>query len=389
MRSASTHRFLAPIRRPTPRNARLSVPIALAAAALLDASCSQAPARSDGPEAVPVIAAAVARKDVPVELREIGAVQAYATVAIRAEVGGVLKQVHFREGQDVHTGDLLFTIDARPYEAALESSQAALAKDSVQLETARADVVRYGSLIKKEYVNQEEFDRIRTNAASLEAAVRADHAAVQNASVELEHCTIRSPINGRTGQLMVNAGNLIKANGDNPLVVINQIDPIYVAFSVPEQSLPEIQESRAAGEVEVRAMLGGGREPLTGTLSFLDNTVDRGTGTIHLKATFVNRDRVLWPGQFVNVSLKVSVQAGALTVPSQAIQTGQQGTYVYVVKSDQIVESRPVVAGAAVGSETIVVKGLEAGETVVTDGQLRLVPGAKVVTKSALSETRP
>jgi len=370
----------------SPKRSRL-LALAIPAIALLVPACTQAPARSDGPEAIPVLAAAVVRKDVPIEIQEIGAVQAYATVAIRAQVGGVLQKVHFREGQDVRAGDLLFSLDARPYAAALESAEAALARDSVQLETATHDVERYTSLVQKEYVNQEEFDRIRTNAASLEAAVRGDKAAIETARVELEHCTIRAPINGRTGQLMVNGGNLVKAEGDDPLVVLNQIEPIYAAFSLPERYLPDIKVHQSAGDLGVRAaVVDALTPPLVGALSFVDNAVDRSTGTVRLKATFPNHDRVLWPGQFVNVTLELAVRPGALVVPTQAIQTGQQGTYVFVVRSDQTVESRQVTAGTAVGRETIIEKGLEADETVVVDGQLRLIPGAKVAIQAGLGQ---
>jgi len=366
-----------------------SLLIGAAALALTVPACTQAPSRAQAPESVPVLVASVIRKDVPVEIAEIGTVQAYATVGIRAQVGGVLEKVGFREGQDVRAGDLLFSLDARPYQAALKSAQAALARDTAQLETARREVERYAELAKKEYVNQDEFDKIRTNASSLDAAVRADEAAVEKATVDLEYCTIRSPIGGRTGQLMVNAGNVVKANGDDPLVVINQIEPIYVAFAVPELSLPEIQAHAGSGPLEVQAALAeGGGEAHAGTLTFVDNTVDRSTGTVRLKATFPNHDRTLWPGQFVDVRLKVSIRPNALVVPTQALQTGQQGPYVFVVKGDQTVESRKVTPGAAVGRETIVEKGLEVGESVVTDGQLRLVPGTKIVIKTGLAEAK-
>jgi multidrug efflux system membrane fusion protein len=359
-------------------------------------SCSRAPAHPESQEQVPVTTAVVARRDVPDLLRAIGSVQARTTVEVRAQVGGVLEKVHFREGQDVRPGDLLFSLDARPYDAALAAARAALARDTAQLVTAQQDVERYTDLAKKEYVTQEEYVRIQTNAATLEAAVSADKAAIETATIDLGYCTIRSPIAGRTGQLMVHAGNLVKANADTPLVVINEISPIHVAFSVPEQNLPEIQARLAAGPLEVRAISPGAATanaaaaasgdppgPLTGSLTFVDNAVDRTTGTVRLKATFDNRDRALWPGQFVDVELQVSIRAGALLVPSQAIQTGQQGPFVYVVKADRTVESRPVVSGAAVGADTVIVSGLAAGETVVTDGQLRLVPGTKVQVSEA------
>jgi membrane fusion protein, multidrug efflux system len=371
----------------TPRTRVLA--LAAGAALLAAPACSQEQAKTAAPDAVPVIVAAVEQKDMPVELTEIGTVQAYATVGVRAQVGGVLEKVGFREGQDVHAGDLLFALDARPYDAALKSAGAALERDSALVETARREVERYADLAKKEYVNQDEYDKIRTNAASLEAAVRADQAAVDLARLNLQYCTIRSPIAGRTGQLMVNAGNVVKANADDPMVVINQIEPIYVTFAVPEQELPPIQARAAQGSLEVLATLtDGGGEPHAGSLTFLDNAVDRSTGTVRLKATFPNQDRAFWPGQFVNARLRVSTQAGAVVVPTQALQTGQKGPYVFVVKADQSVDSRAVTPGAAVGAETIILKGLEKGETVVTDGQLRLVPGTKIVVKTGLGETK-
>ena len=353
--------------------------VALVPAVLLVASCSKGPAHVDAHDPVPVTVGEVIRKDVPVLLTEIGSVEPYSTVAVKAQIGGELVDVAFREGQDVRRGDVLFRIDPRPYEAALKSAQAQLDKDQVQLKTAQQDLGRYADLVKKDYVTQEEYERIRTNAASLEAAVAADRAAVDNATVQLEYCTIRSPIDGRTGKLMVNRGNLVKANADAPMVVINQIDPIYVAFSVPQQELPEIKAGRAGGKLEVKVTLPDSTgQPPPGTLSFIDNAVDATTGTVLLKATFPNHDRLLWPGQFVTASLQVSTKPDALLVPTQAIQTGQQGTYIYVVKPDLTVESRPFVGSGEYEHQTIVEKGVQAGERVVTDGQIRLVPGASI-----------
>jgi multidrug efflux system membrane fusion protein len=361
--------------RPFPFAARLLLLGSLAPLA----ACTRAPAQRGGQDPVPVTVGTVTRKDVPILIREIGAVEAYSTVSMKAQIGGELIEVRFHEGQDVHQGDVLFRIDPRPYEAALKAAQAQLEKDTVQLKTARQDAQRYADLVKKDYVTQEDYDRIQTNAAALEAAVAADGAAVDNATVQLEYCTIRAPIDGRTGKLMEHQGNLVKANADTPLVVINQVDPIYVAFSVPEQNLPEIKARRAAGRLEVQATIpGSGSPPLSGWLSFVDNAVDTTTGTVLLKATFANHDRVLWPGQFVNVSLQVSVRPNALLVPTQAIQTGQQGSFVFVVKPDLTVESRPVVPGPALGQETIVENGVRPGDRVVTDGQIRLVPGARI-----------
>ncbi len=357
---------------------RLPKTLLLGTAGLL-AACSRSPARVDPHDPAPVRVGVVTRKDVPIVISEIGSVEPFSTVAVKAQIGGELIGVAFREGQDVSRGDLLFRIDPRPYEAALKSARAQLEKDTVQLETARQDVARYEDLVKKDYVTKEEFDRIRTNAAALEAAVAADRAGVDNATVQLEYCTIRSPIDGRTGKLMVNRGNLVKANADTPLVVINQIDPIYVAFSVPQRELQEIKARRASGKLEVRLTVpGSASQPPPGFLSFIDNAVDNTTGTVLLKATLPNHDRILWPGQFVSASLQVATKPNALLVPTEAIQTGQQGSYVYVVKSDRTVESRVLVPDGEFEHDTIVEKGVQAGETVVTDGQIRLVPGASV-----------
>jgi multidrug efflux system membrane fusion protein len=362
----------------------LIVPAALAA---LCAACAPSQDGPRGQGAVPVTTAVVEARDVPIEEHAIGTVEAYSTVEVRAQVGGVLEKVHFREGQDVRSGDLLFTLDARPFKATLESAEAALARDTAQLETARHDVERYGELVQKEYVTQEEYDRIRTSAATLAAAVRADKAAIDSATVSLGYCTIRSPIDGRTGQLMVHAGNLVKANADTAMVTINQVSPIYVGFSVPERDLPEIRARREQGTLAVVAMVPhDDHDPVAGDLTFLDNAVDRSTGTVLLKATFANRDRALWPGQFVDVSLRLSTRAGALVIPSQALQTGQQGQFVFVVKADHTVESRPVVPGQVADGMTLIEKGLAKGEIVVTDGQLRLVPGTEV---AAVATTAP
>jgi len=360
--------------------------------AALFAGCSRgAPVTVGRGDPVPVTVDVVTRKDVPIVISEIGSVEPYSTIAVKAQVGGELLEVRFREGQDVRKSDVLFRIDPRPYEAALKAARAQLEKDTVQLKTARADVERYKDLVKKDYVTQEEFDRISTNASALEAAVGADQAVVENATVQLEYCTIRSSIDGRTGKLMVNQGNIVKANADTPMVIINQIDPIYVSFSVPERDLPEIKARRTAGRLEVRATIpDSGTPQLTGWLSFIDNTVNITTGSVLLKATYPNHVRILWPGQFVTASLQVSVKPNALLVPTQAIQTGQQGPYVYVVKPDLTVESRAVVPGGVYEQETIVEKGVETGERVVKDGQIRLVPGATIkIQESAGGESSP
>ncbi len=366
------------------------IPLRLPAAALMLAALAAAAACSAGdpaalgrPETVPVTVGVVERKDVPVQVEQIGAVEAYSTVAVKAQIGGELREVHFKEGQEVRRGDLLFTIDPRPHQAAVQSAEAALARDTVLLQNAREEFERYIDLVKKDYVTPEDYDRKRATAAALEAAVRADQAAVENARLQLGYCTIRSPIDGRTGRLLEHRGNLVKANADEPLVVINQITPVYVAFSVPEQNLARIKARQAERPLQARAVIPGDQGgPITGTLTFLNNEVDGATGTFLLKATFPNEDRRLWPGQFVNVTLDLDVTPNALVVPSEAIQTGQQGPFVFVVKPDMTVESRPVAVRGIHQHETLVEGGVEAGESVVTDGQIRLVPGSLVEVKT-------
>lgn len=353
-------------------------------ASLFLSACSGGKKEPPKKEAVPVTAAAVVQKTVPVQIRAIGNVEAYSTVGIKSQIGGELARVHFREGQDVSKGELLFTIDPRPYEAALKQADANLAKDNAQLENAREGVRRYVELVKKGYVAQEQYDQIRTNAAALEATVNADKAIVDNAQLQLKYCYIYSPLTGRTGYLQSNQGNLIKANADNSMVVINQIQPIYVTFSVPEQYLAEIKKYMVTEKVQVRSVIGNDEShPEEGVLTFVDNAVDITTGTIKLKATFLNREKRLWPGQFVNVAVTLTTQPNAIVTPSAAVQTGQTGQYVFVIKSDLTVESRPVTVSRTLINESVIEKGLQAGENVVTDGQLRLVPGTKVEIKNS------
>jgi multidrug efflux system membrane fusion protein len=346
-------------------------------------ACSGKPAPPQKPP-VPVTAGNVVQKTVPIQILAIGNVEAYSTVSVKSQIGGILTRVHFREGQDVNKGALLFTIDPRPYEAALRQAEANLAKDTAQLENARKEVRRYAELVKKGYVAQEQYDQISTNAASFEAIVNADKAVVENARLQLKYCYIYSPITGRTGNLIADEGNLIKANADTAMVVINQVQPIYVTFSVPEQNLSEIKRYMAEGQLRVEAFLSKEDvKPEQGVLTFIDNAVDLATGTIELKGTFANREKRLWPGQFVNAVLTLTSQPDAVVVPSQSIQAGQKGQYVFVIKKDLTVEDRPVVVGRTLNSETVIDKGLRSGESVVTDGQLRLVPGAKVEIKKS------
>jgi multidrug efflux system membrane fusion protein len=352
-------------------------------------ACSGKPAQAPPRPPVPVMEGTVVQKTVPVQIRAIGNVEAYSTISVKSQIGGILTNVHFREGQDVGKGALLFTIDPRPYEAALKQAEANLAKDSAQFKNARVEVTRYEELVKKGYVAQEQYDQIRTNSDALEATVNADKAQVENARLQLKYCYIYSPISGRTGNLMANQGNLIKANADTAMVVVNQIQPIYVTFSVPEQYLNEIKKYMTAGKLAVDAFISKGDiKPEHGILTFVDNTVDTATGTIKLKGTFVNKDKRLWPGQFVDVFLTLTAQPDAIVVPSEAIQVGQSGTYVFVIKKDLTAEARPVVVDRSLDGESVIAKGLQAGENVVTDGQLRLVPGAKVEIKTPAANTK-
>lgn len=336
------------------------------------------------PMTAPVTAALAASKTVPVEVSAIGNVEAYATVSVRAQVGGQLQRIHFTEGQKVSKGALLFTIDPRPFEAALRQAEANLARNTAQMENALQEARRYEELVKKGYVAQAQYDQIRTNAASLEALVKADTAAVENARLQVSYCYIHAPLSGRAGSLQVHQGNLVKANDEKPLVVLHQVQPIYVNFSLPEQHLPEIKRAAAAGTLTVTAAVqDGGEHPARGTLAFIDNAVDRTTGTIRLKGLFANADRRLWPGQFATATLTLSVLPDAVVVPSPAVQTGQQGQYVFVVKPDMGVEQRPVKTGPSFKGETVIASGVQAGERVVTDGHMRLTPGAKVELKDA------
>jgi len=338
--------------------------------------------RGGGGGVVPVTVASVVQKSVPVELTGIGTVEPFSTVSIRVQVTGTIQNVHFKEGQDVKKGDQLFTIDPRPFEAALKQAQAVLAKDMSILENAREQARRYAELVKKEYVSREQYDQIQAAANANEAAVEADRAAVENAKVQLSYCRLYSPVDGRTGDLLVDEGNLVRTNDATPLVTINQITPIYVTFSLPEQTLSAIKEGMARGKIRVRAIIPQEENrPELGFLSFVDNAVDRTTGTIKLKATFSNSDRRLWPGQFVKVAVTLADEPNAVVVPSQAIQTGQDRQQVFIVKSDSTVELRPVVVNRTIANDAVIDKGVQPGEQVVTDGQFLLGPGSKVQVK--------
>ena len=414
---------------------------ALLASLLGGAGCSESPAggaqaRPAPAPPVPVGAATAEQRLVPVQVTTVGTVQAYTTVGVKSQVAGQIQQVHFTEGHEVKRGDLLFTIDPRPLQAALRQAEANVVKDRAQLrqmeaavaqrqaevtqalanlerdvaqlDNARVQEKRYASLVQQELVAREQYDQVRTALAALQATVNADRAAVENARasaraaeamvdngraaiqadealvetarLQLAYTGIRASMDGRTGNLLVQGGNVVKSNEDNPLVVIAQIRPIYVSFSVPEPHLTAIKKYRDAGALKVEAVLDGGRRTIVGAVTFMNNTVDPTTGTIQLKATFPNADSALWPGQFVDVALTLTSEQAVL-VPTQAVQAGQQGSFVYVVKPDSTVESRPVKVGRRLPRELVIEQGVTAGERVVTDGQLRLVPGARVEIK--------
>lgn len=334
------------------------------------------------PRTVPVAAATVAQQDVPVQVRTIGNVETINAVSIKALVGGEVTGVFFKEGQDVKKGDLLFQIDPRPYDAALKQAEAALARDAAQAKNAAEQAKRYEILVQKDYVSRDQYDQLRANADALAAAVDADKANVENSRLQLAYCTIRSPINGRVGSVLINKGSVVKAN-DLVMLTINQMAPIYVTLSVPEQSLSDIKRYMASGKLKVDAVIPGDEQrPAQGVLTFINNAVDTTTGTIQLKGTFENSDRRLWPGQFVNVVLTLTTQRNAVVMPSAALQTGQQGQYVFVIKPDLTVESRPVVIARTFNDLAVVDNGVAPGESVVTDGQLQLTPGTKVEVKN-------
>jgi len=340
--------------------------------------------------AVPVTVATVVQKPMPIRTNVIGSAEAFSTVAIRAQITGELTSVNFKEGDDVAKGQVLFTLDRRPLEAALQQAQANLARDQAQAANARAQTVRYDDLEKRGIATREQVDQIRTNAAALDATVGADKAAVENARVQLEYATIPAPIDGRTGALMVHAGNLVRANDTTALVVINKIAPIYVSFAIPEAQLAALKRYTAEGTIKVEARPPNDDGPASdGHITFIDNAVDATTGTIKVKAEFPNADHRLWPGQFVNVVVTLTTEPSAIVVPTAAVQSGPQGQYVFVVKPDQTVELRPITVQRAAADQTVIQTGLKAGEIVVTDGQLRLIAGSRISVKTATRQVEP
>lgn len=359
-------------------------------AALLAGGCSRDEAVKKSAPDVPVLVAQAIATNVPVQIQPapVGHVTAYATVAVRSQITGILEAVHFQEGQDVKAGDLLFTIDQRPSQSALVAAQAALTRDQAQLANAKIQFARDQKLFDAKIESQGVFDTSKANLDALAGTVAADGAAVTNAQLNLENCQIRAPFDGKTGSVPIHAGNVIKAQ-DDVLLTINRIHPIYVAFAVPERYLAEIKQEMSVRKLAVRAAFDGlTGPPPAGELSFIDNAVDATTGTLPLKATFPNADSTLWPGQFVRVTLDLSELTGAVVVPSQAVQVGQNGQFLYVVKADQTVEMRLVKTGITLNNLLVVTDGLQAGETVVTDGQLRLAPGVKVSVKAEEDSTK-
>ncbi len=338
-------------------------------------------------ESIPVTVAIAEEKDVPVQISTIGKVEAYSTVSVKAQVEGELLRAYFKEGQEIKKGDLLFTIDPRPFQAWQRQYEANLAKDRAQMKKAESDARRYEELFKNGVVSKQEYDHYRTEFETLKETVKADEAAVVNAKLQRGYCSIRSPIQGRAGKLFINPGNIIEAN-TTVLVSINQTKPIYVAFSLPEQHLVSIREYMVQGNVKVAAVIPHHEaQPIMGELTFINNEVNNSTGTILLKAVFANTDELLWPGQFVKVVITLTIQHNAVVIPTQAIQTGQEGLYVFVVKPDLTVEYRPIVSGNSLDQETVIIKGLRPGEKIVTSGQLQLIHGKEVEIKD-IKETR-
>jgi multidrug efflux system membrane fusion protein len=338
--------------------------------------------RGRGGAAVPVTIGPVVQKSMPIEISVIGAAEPFSTVAIRAQTTGQLTGVNFTEGDDVMEGQVLFTLDRRPLESALQQAQANLDRDIAEAANAAAQAKRYQDLADRGVASREQVDTSRTAMTALSATVDADRAAVENATVQLQYATISAPISGRTGALMVHEGNLVRANDTTPLVVINQVAPISVSFAIPEARLPELKKYLAIGSLRVTAAHpNDDSPPAVGRISFVDNAVDQGTGTIRIKGTFQNTDRLLWPGQYVNVVVTLTTDPKAIVVPSVAVQDGQQGQFVFVVGPDQRVVLRPVIVGRTSATETVIVSGVTPGETVVTDGHLRLVPGSAISVK--------
>lgn len=360
------------------------------------AACGNPQSRSNGRGGVggsrapaPVVVATVVKKDIPVQITAIGNVEAYQTVQIRSQVNGQIEKIFFKEGQDVHAGQLLFQLDKRPFQADLEKAIGTLRHDEAQAENSRIQAERYNALQAQGVVSREQGDQLRAQARADASAVLADKAAVEAARVQLQYTDILAPIDARTGVLLINLGNLVKANDTPFLVQLNQISPIYVSFTIPEDRLDSVRQYASDHLTVFAYPKGQSVNPAVGTLTFIDNGVDTQTGTVKLKATFANKDRRLWPGEFVNVALNLSLRKGAMVVPTKAILTGQQGDYLYVVTPQNTAESRLVQTAGTYQDLTLISSGLSVGERVVVDGQLRVAPNSKIVVQSTVSERAP
>src|SRR5881398_3218889 len=352
----------------------------------LSVACSRKGA--GGPARVPVTVARAEQRAMPFEIAATGTAEPRQTVSVQSQVTGVLTQVAFREGDDVAAGQVLFQIDARPFQAALDQARAMLARDQAQAQSAVLDAQRYAELVKRDYVTKSDYDAKRAAADALGATLHADSAAVASAALNLEWATIRAPIAGRTGRLLVREGNLVRANNPDPLVIINQIHPILVRFAVPEQHLAAIQRYHRNRLLVLVSPSKTDTVLTEGVLSFVDNSVDTTTGTVLLKAEFPNRDNALWPGEFLTVRLQLYVEDSAVVVPSQAVMNGQQGTYLFVVNQDGTARSQPVTVERTAGAYAVIAQGVRAGDEVVTDGQVRLVTGAAVEVKGVAEAAR-
>ena len=354
------------------------------------AACGKKDVQAAGPganasrPAAPVVVAAVEQRDVPVQIRAIGNVEAYRTVQVRSMVNGQIDKVLFKEGQDVREGQLLFQLDKRPFEADLEKAIGTMRHDEATAAQSDLQAKRYGELEQQGVISKEQADQLRAQAKADASAVYADKAAVDAARVQLAYTDIAAPIDARTGAVMIHKGNLVKANDTPYLVQLNEVAPIYVTFSIPETDLAEVRQFAGSHQLRVLATpKGQNTTPAEGDLTFIDNGVDMSTGTVKLKATFTNKERRLWPGEFADVTLNLSTRKGAILVPTKAVQTGQQGEYVYVVTAQSTAESRNVQPAGTYQNMTIVTAGVQPGERVITEGLIRVAPNAKVAVEKS------
>ncbi|MBA4387973.1 MAG: efflux RND transporter periplasmic adaptor subunit [Verrucomicrobia bacterium] len=342
-----------------------------------------------GGGAFPVKVADVVARDTPIEIKTFGSVEANVSVAVKAQVGGTLNEVHVRDGQDVRKGDRLFTIDPRTYEATLNQSQAVLSRDQAQYENARRESKRQDDLWAKGVASEDARDQARTTMKALDAAVKAGEAAVSNAMIQLQHCFVTAPADGRTGALLIDPGNIVKAN-DATVLTINQIAPIRVSFSLPQQELPAVMRYMAEGRISVLVTIPGeDAVPEEGVVTFIDNAVNKATGTIVMRADCENTKKRLWPGQFVKVAVRLGMEKNSVVVPGSAVQAGQRGTFAFVVNPDSTVSNRVVVVGRQAGNDLTIASGLNVGEKVVTEGQLTLFNGARVEVSGAGPQGAP